>query len=56
MKALAETLENLMKADETRRSMGRAARRFAEGFTWEVSARKMEAFLSDRVAALRPQG
>jgi glycosyltransferase involved in cell wall biosynthesis len=56
VKDLAESLERLLKADETRRMMGRAARRFAEGFTWEASARKMEAFLSDRVAAIRSQG
>lgn len=55
VEVLSDTLEFLLKADETRKAMGRAARLFAEGFTWEASARMMESFLLDRVAARRPQ-
>ena len=55
VEVLSDTLEFLLKADEKRKAMGTAARLFAERFTWEASARKMEAFLLDRVAARRPQ-
>ncbi len=36
--------------------MGLAARRFAEGFTWETSARQTEVFLEKRLAAVRSLG
>ena len=52
--ALSEALSGLLKNAQARREMGVAARIFAEDFTWEVSARRMEAFLIDRVAAVRP--
>jgi glycosyltransferase involved in cell wall biosynthesis len=52
--ALAEALSSLLKNTQTRREMGVAARSFAEDFTWEASARRMEAFLKDRVAVVHP--
>lgn len=48
--ALSKALEKLMTQDAMRREMGAAARRFAEGYTWDSSARKMEEFLRYRVA------
>ena len=43
-----------MEDERKRREMGVEARAFAENFTWEASARKMEAFLRDRVAGSHP--
>jgi len=51
---LSEALSNLIENEEERKRMGVTARSFAEDFTWEASARKMEAFLLDRVAATHP--
>jgi glycosyltransferase involved in cell wall biosynthesis len=50
--ALAGTLLELIDDTGARLKMGRAARTFSEGFTWEASARKMEEFLRDRVAGV----
>ena len=51
---LSEALSNLIENEEYRKRMGVTARSFAEEFTWEASARRMEAFLLDRVAANHP--
>jgi glycosyltransferase involved in cell wall biosynthesis len=52
--ALSMALSRVLGDEKGREKMGVAARTFAEGFTWEGSARRMEAFLRDRVAAVRP--
>jgi glycosyltransferase involved in cell wall biosynthesis len=52
--ALSMALSRLLGDEEGREKMGVAARTFAEGFTWEGSALRMEAFLRDRVAAVHP--
>jgi glycosyltransferase involved in cell wall biosynthesis len=49
--ALAGSLARLLQDPEPRRRMGEEARRFAEGFEWESSARTTEKFLESRVAA-----
>lgn len=54
--ALAERFRILLEDTALRRSMGAAARRFAEGFTWESSARQTEALLEERLAATRSLG
>jgi len=54
VEALAEGLETLVGSPEMRRRMGGAARRFAEAFTWDASARRMEAVLEGRVASAPP--
>jgi glycosyltransferase involved in cell wall biosynthesis len=54
VEALAGALSVLMENAPLRKDMGSAARRFAEGFTWEAAARTTEAFLRRRVAAKRP--
>lgn len=51
--ALADRLETLLGDEALRRRMGRNARRFAEGYSWDASARKMERFLGDRLAGAR---
>jgi len=48
--ALVEALLGLLSARAEREDMGRKARAFAEGFSWEASARQMLVFLEDRVA------
>lgn len=48
--ALARALDAFLTDTGTRDEMGRAARRFAEEFTWEAAADGMERFLGDRVA------
>lgn len=48
--ALAEALRALLGDSERRREMARAARRFAEGFSWEGSASAVEAVLRRVVA------
>ena len=53
--ALTRTLGELLGTEEVRKKMGTDARRFAQGFSWETSAKKMESFLEDRVAASRPR-
>ncbi len=55
VEALARNLAALLGDPDQRERMGRAAREFSEGFSWESSARKMEAFLMDRVAAGHPR-
>jgi len=47
---LGGALEELLGNQERRERMGSRARRFAERFTWEGSARSMEEFLLARVA------
>jgi glycosyltransferase involved in cell wall biosynthesis len=53
VEALAKAIRALMEDASLRNDMGSAARRFAEGFTWEASARTTEGFLSRQVAATR---
>ena len=48
--ALVEAIGALLRDSERREEMGRRARSFAEGFSWEVSARAVEARLSRVVA------
>lgn len=52
---LAEALSAILKNAEVRKTMGEAAREFAEGFTWDASARKMEALLENRVVGIHPR-
>lgn len=52
--ALSQALRSLLENEQRRKEMGVTARSFAEDFTWEASARKMEAFLMDRVAGVHP--
>ncbi|MCJ7627630.1 MAG: glycosyltransferase family 4 protein [Longimicrobiales bacterium] len=52
--ALSRALLCLLEDEQGREGMGMAARGFSGSFTWEASARKMEDFLLDRVAATRP--
>ena len=53
--ALTRTLRDLLGTEEVRKKMGADARRFAQGFSWETSARRMESFLEDRVADCHPR-
>lgn len=55
VEALSRGISRLLTDSTTRERMGKAARRFAEEFTWEGSALKMEAILEDRVAAAHLQ-
>lgn len=52
---LAGALRKLAEDQEARRGMGGAARAYAENFSWENSAVRMEALLEDRVAGDHPQ-
>jgi glycosyltransferase involved in cell wall biosynthesis len=52
--ALASAISGLLADGRRREGMGDAARSFAEEFTWETSARKMELFLERRVAGVHP--
>jgi glycosyltransferase involved in cell wall biosynthesis len=52
---LASQLRGLLSSDTRREDMGRAARELAREFSWDASARRMEAYLEDRVAAGHPQ-
>ena len=54
VEALSDALFSLLENTETRREMGVAARDFAEKYSWEASARKMEALLENRVAGVHP--
>jgi glycosyltransferase involved in cell wall biosynthesis len=56
IEALAEAIRILVENRDVRRTMGASARAFAEGFTWDDSARKTEEFLEARVAASHPHG
>lgn len=51
--ALAAGLMRLLEDPSLRERMGRQARRFAEGFSWETSADAMEAFLTRVVRTSR---
>ena len=55
VEALAAALERLLLDGELRERLGVQARVFAEGFSWEGSARAMEAFLT-RVVTDSPRG
>ncbi len=48
--ALATAVRQLLDAPARRDAMGREARRFAEGFSWDRSAREMLSVLEDQVA------
>jgi glycosyltransferase involved in cell wall biosynthesis len=52
--ALASRIEDLIRDPLSREEMGRAARRFAEGFSWDSSARSVLRVLQE--AAGRPSG
>lgn len=51
---LAAALEAVLSSDAVRMRMGQEARRFAEGFSWDESARQMLTVLQDRVARDAP--
>ena len=53
-RALSEAISTLLEDRETRIGMGVEARRFAEDFTWEASATKMEVVLKNWVAGGHP--
>jgi len=55
VEALADALLQLMREEERRREMGRAAREHAESYSWDRSAREMLSFLEDRAGANRPE-
>jgi glycosyltransferase involved in cell wall biosynthesis len=48
--ALVAALDTLLQSPELRERMGRAARAFAEGFSWDASADRAERFLNRVVA------
>ncbi|MEE2896950.1 MAG: glycosyltransferase family 4 protein, partial [Gemmatimonadota bacterium] len=50
VRALADSIASLLKDERRRESMGRQARSFAEGFSWDESADRVEAFLHRVVA------
>ncbi|HET9948212.1 MAG TPA: glycosyltransferase family 4 protein [Longimicrobiales bacterium] len=52
--ALAAALGQLLRDPDLRREMGREARTFAEGFSWEASARAVEGVLRRVVAVPGP--
>lgn len=54
--SLALALRELIQDDSIRRGMGARARSFAEGFTWDESARKTQEFLETQVAAAQLRG
>ncbi len=54
--ALAQAFRLLLEDPQRRRSMGWAARAFAEQFTWDRAASETEAFLNERVAFAHPHG
>jgi glycosyltransferase involved in cell wall biosynthesis len=56
VEALAGVLRELIQSSSFRREMGTAARTFAEGFTWDDSAKRTQEFLQDRVAGKSLQG
>jgi glycosyltransferase involved in cell wall biosynthesis len=53
--ALADGLTRLLSRESERMAMGAAARRHAEEFSWERSAREMQDFLVNRVARGSPK-
>ena len=50
VRSLADSIAALLNNEERRHTMGRAARRFAEQYSWEASADQMERFLHRVVA------
>lgn len=52
--SLAGALWELLEDQNTRREMGYAARAYAESFSWDDSAERMEAYLEARVAGDHP--
>lgn len=55
LQALTGAVRTLLEDDYLRETMGRDARTFAEGFTWDGAARNIEALLSRWVATMRPR-
>jgi glycosyltransferase involved in cell wall biosynthesis len=51
---LSVALGDLIESDARRKEMGEKARRFAEAYSWELSARQMLGILEDRVAHGHP--
>jgi glycosyltransferase involved in cell wall biosynthesis len=49
VEALSRRIEELLGDEDQRAFLGTGAREFAEGFTWDASARSMERFLQKRV-------
>lgn len=49
VEALSRRIEELLGDEDQRARLGTGAREFAEGFTWDASARSMERFLQERV-------
>ena len=49
VEVLSRRIEELLEDEDKRAKMGTAARRFAERFSWDASARAMEKFLRERV-------
>ena len=50
VEALASRLSELLLEGSRRESMGRAARRFAEAFSWDSAARGMREAIGERLA------
>ncbi len=46
---LSQRIEELLEDEGMRARLGKGARSFAEGFSWDASARSMERFLQERV-------
>ncbi len=51
VEVLSQRIEELLEDEEERLKLGDGARNFAEGFTWDASARAMEHFLQERVVS-----
>ena len=47
---LADRMQELLEDEAARVRMGKNSREFAEGFSWDASARAMKRFLEARVA------
>ena len=56
VEALSRRIEELLGDEDQRARLGRGAREFAEGFSWDASARGMERFLRERVVKERGPG
>jgi glycosyltransferase involved in cell wall biosynthesis len=55
VEVLSRRIKELLEDEEERTRMGIGARRFAERFSWDASARAMEKFLQERVVDAPPQ-
>ena len=51
VEVLSQRIEELLEDEQERFRLGEGARDFAEGFTWDLSARAMEQFLQGRVVS-----